>query len=217
MAAAAASEQAENDDVTTATLADLIQALPPEPFNKIVECTFTPTSGEEVDIFDWSKPPSRLQVSHATRRMFAESYYSNTIFYIASDLVQAWFSSLEIIDFQELKVVCYPALICRDDEGDRVYSRIRHEYDALAPWIGDVGSFRETIKFEVLYKVFGAPQEKLWLSVSDVEGARLNGEWSTARSQSHSRDLSFRTFHCKAARFTTNVRADMILRLGKKR
>lgn len=81
-------EQGVIDSGTTISLAERVQALPPELFNRIQDCTFTATSGE-VDIFDDSLPPSCLQVSHDTRRKFAESYYPNTIFYIASDLVQA--------------------------------------------------------------------------------------------------------------------------------
>lgn len=59
-----------------ATLASLVQALPAELYNKVLELTFTADRNvHEIDRF--YVPPKLLQVSRNTRAMFARSYYGN--------------------------------------------------------------------------------------------------------------------------------------------
>lgn len=59
-----------------ASLAELLQGLPPELFDIIKDFTFTATQ-KAVVVDQNYKPPTSLQVSRATREQYAESYYSH--------------------------------------------------------------------------------------------------------------------------------------------
>lgn len=60
-------------------LASRVQALPPELFNRIYTGTFK-IDFDTCKVNKSHKPPARLQVSQATRKEFADAYYSETTF-----------------------------------------------------------------------------------------------------------------------------------------
>ena len=79
------------DEVDLEDLAQRMQDLPVELYDMVLEYSFT--ADEERVGVSWSyKPPARLQVSRATRELFAKKYYSRTRFFLSSQ------QSIELAD-----------------------------------------------------------------------------------------------------------------------
>lgn len=69
-----------------ASLTELVHDLPPELFNHIQDLVFTATESIVI-LNDGYKPPVSLQVSKATRRRFAQSFYGSATVFEVKDLV----------------------------------------------------------------------------------------------------------------------------------
>lgn len=69
------------DDVDLEDLAQRVQNLPAELYDMVLEYTFT-ADEERIEITLAYKPPAQLQVSRATRELFAQDYYTTTRFVV---------------------------------------------------------------------------------------------------------------------------------------
>jgi len=78
------------------TLAAGLLTLPQELRDVIYDLTFTTSPPLTRYINTTYKPPNLLQVTKASRQLFAQSYYSTTILFECADskLLSAWFRSL---------------------------------------------------------------------------------------------------------------------------
>jgi hypothetical protein len=79
------------------TLSHRILALPAELYNRIYFYVFTSESTTNYEKLDKSyRPPSCLQVSHASRAHFAPLYYSITVFAVQNQKeFVTWFKKLD--------------------------------------------------------------------------------------------------------------------------
>lgn len=84
---------------TSDDLAELLQTLPQELFDKIYDNVFTADGGER--LVDWDyKPPVQLQVDRGSRDKFAESYNGGeTAFILPHGIDCGWLQSLPTAHF----------------------------------------------------------------------------------------------------------------------
>lgn len=75
----------------TVNLPSLVQSLPRELYDEIFELVFTAPSFARAVVDRDYKPPAQMQVSRATRRHYARSYYETTTFVlVAKAFVERW-------------------------------------------------------------------------------------------------------------------------------
>ena len=80
---------------TTQQLAQRLQRLPQELYDKVYDFTFTPVDTTQIRINRGYAPPSTLQVDRKSREEFAKTYYSTASFH-GRDLflINGWVHSL---------------------------------------------------------------------------------------------------------------------------
>lgn len=172
-----------------ATLADRVQALPPELFNKIYDLTFTtsPTipspdsynrqylifcrgygSLQDRLIETPYQPPSNLQVNRATRANLAPAYYCGSLFYITKDDLWDWLASLPTSHVHMIRKIRVLNFYVRTDYDEDWNRTLRRKWDKRvyelerSNWTGI--QLREgVVEFEIVQDREGTPGE--WLEV----------------------------------------------------
>ena len=148
------------------TLEELVQALPAELYTEIYDLTFDGTG--EHRIKRKYKPPSCLQVSRATRKTFAQTYYGGaSIFLIHHKAVNCcvkWIVRLPQSHahlITEIRVVEEPArrlLVPGSSyrEWSLLSDKVRQKYLALPCTYGLIGA--GVIKFQLICGFHGASE-----------------------------------------------------------
>lgn len=86
-------------------LRELLQRVPQELYDNIFELVFTADHEVVRNITRDYKPPVQLQVSRATRELFAESYYGHGSSFSLNENVKQWAERLPLEHFD--KITCF--------------------------------------------------------------------------------------------------------------
>lgn len=130
-------------DGATDDLANRVQSLPQELFDKIYDQVFTSAGGERINI-DSSKtykPPHLLAVDHKSRELFAKCYYSRNIFvievrpYSIDPIALGWLKALSAEHCIFLYELCAAITFPVKDEGEprkEMVKRLKPHRDFVA-------------------------------------------------------------------------------------
>jgi hypothetical protein len=148
------------------TMAERVQSLPPELFNKIYEEVFTPPNSEIVKTTLSYRPSHLLAVDSASREKYAQAYYPKTTFDLT---LVAWMNTwLSALNKGHRKLVRAVQLIRGDDSHYAFQNqisagwRIYHETSDTSAVLGvrhRPAEKDEAMDFEVLCDRFGGKEE----------------------------------------------------------